>query len=320
MDLTEVARRRGISKQTASQIILDAEFLSLHPERCENCKTEKDVRETREKFQRALDQDEENRKLGGLPKSWEIRQDDFNVWAPAYTGPPFNFLHIDLPWGVGQDKFGQKSRTDEVYDDSPEVFELLCDTLQANFGRLVHEKAHGVFWFPIKWHQAILDRLMRMGWDDVNPVPFVWAKPSAGIIPRSRTETSPPRDLRQCYETAFICARGDIGLEPVRNWYPGDPPKDREHQSQKNEEMLEHLLRAFVDENTRLLDPTCGSGVAIRVAKRLKVRYALGLEISEQSSLLAQAALAKVKPGETLLKVNGTLEDLGAPVLKEEVG
>ena len=74
--------------------------------------------------------------------------------------------------------------------------------------------------------------------------------------------------------------------------------------------MMQHLLGAFVDEDTRLLDPTCGSGVAIRVAKRLKAAHALGLEKSEQNALLARAALGKVKRGE-LLKVNGTLEDLG---------
>jgi DNA modification methylase len=144
-----------------------------------------------------------------------------------------------------------------------------------------------------------------MGWP--NPIPFAWVKLSAGIIPR------PGRDLRQSWEPLFICERGgDRKVVGRCNWYAGDPPRgtEREHQSPKNEAMMQYLLSAFVTEDTRLLDPTCGSGVAIRVAKRLKAAYALGLEISDQSSLLARAALKKVKRGELLeVKENSTPED-----------
>ena len=59
-------------------------------------------------------------------------------------------------------------------------------------------------------------------------------------------------------------------------------PVDRFHQSQKNEAMMEHLLSAFVTNSTRLLDPTCGSGVAIKIAKRLGAHSALGLELDEE--------------------------------------
>ena len=85
------------------------------------------------------------------------------------------------------------------------------------------------------------------------------------------------------------------------------------HQSEKSEKMMQYLLSALsarMDERIRLFDPTCGSGVAIRAARRLKAVSALGLEISEHNTLLARAALEKVKPGE-LLEVNDTLEDLG---------
>jgi len=42
--------------------------------------------------------------------------------------------------------------------------------------------------------------------------------------------------------------------------------------------------------------------VAIRVAKRLKAEYALGLEISEHSALLARAKLGKMKERSELLE------------------
>ena len=49
-----------------------------------------------------------------------ILTEDFNAWAPAYHGPRFNFLHVDFPWGVGADKFGQSSApVHGDYDDRP---------------------------------------------------------------------------------------------------------------------------------------------------------------------------------------------------------
>ena len=80
-------------------------------------------------------------------------------------------------------------------------------------------------------------------------------------------------------------------LSTKRNWFEGDPPDDRFHQSQKNEKMMEHLLTAFVTDSTRFLDPTCGSGVAIKIARRLGAHSALGLEFDRDSAVLAQAAL-----------------------------
>jgi hypothetical protein len=300
----EAAELLGIRPQYLSNTLADAQFYRSYPEKVKHCKTQDDVKKVREKHERAWRQEEDER-LWGRAKTYEIVHADFNVWAPAYSGPLFNLGYIDFPYGIGQDKFGQKSRTDETYEDRPEVANQLWATLETYQDRLFSKDAHLIVSFSMTQYQALKDRLERMGWE-VNATPFAWVKPSAGIIPR------PGRDLRQCWEPIFICARGDRKVEGKRNWYPGDPPRGeaREHQSEKNEEMMQHLLSAFVTEDTRLLDPTCGSGVAIRVAKRLKAAYALGLEISEQNALRARAGIEKVKLGEPL-KVNCTLEDLG---------
>jgi hypothetical protein len=296
----------GITPQYLSNTIRDAEFARFHPEKVVNCKTQDDIKDAREKYDKALRQGEQERIFGAnLDKNYVIQTANFNLWAPIYSGPLFNLGYVDFPYGIGQDDFGQKSRTDETYEDSPEVAEQLWATLETYQDRLFSKDAQLLVSFSMTQYQAIKDRLERMGWE-VNPHPFAWTKPSAGIIPR------PGRDLRQCWEPIFICARGDRKVEGKRNWYPGDPPRGdaREHQSPKNEVMMQHLLSAFVTEDTRLLDPTCGSGVAIRVAERLRAAYALGLEISEQGSLLARAALKKVKRGELLeVRENFTPED-----------
>jgi DNA modification methylase len=42
--------------------------------------------------------------------------------------------------------------------------------------------------------------------------------------------------------------------------------------------MLCKFFPMFVDENTLMLDPTCGSGTSLRAAKSLGASYVLGIE------------------------------------------
>jgi DNA modification methylase len=46
--------------------------------------------------------------------------------------------------------------------------------------------------------------------------------------------------------------------------------------------MLAHFLEMVVDPTTRILDPTCGSGTALRVAKNLGAALGLGFDVQEQ--------------------------------------
>ena len=49
---------------------------------------------------------------------------DFLEWAPAYTGPRFNFLHCDFPYGIDTDKRNMGSAIDVhgCYGDSFENY------------------------------------------------------------------------------------------------------------------------------------------------------------------------------------------------------
>jgi DNA modification methylase len=57
-------------------------------------------------------------------------------------------------------------------------------------------------------------------------------------------------------------------------------------------DMLIHFFRMAVDEHTTLLDPTCGSGNAIRAAKALRAKLTLGLEINDEFARRANLALS----------------------------
>jgi len=59
--------------------------------------------------------------------------------------------------------------------------------------------------------------------------------------------------------------------------------------------MLKHFLEMLVDETTTVLDPTCGSGMALRVAEELGARRVLGLEIDPSHADTALKAFYRAR-------------------------
>ena len=84
------------------------------------------------------------------------------------------------------------------------------------------------------------------------------------------------------YETCFF---GSLGKRPIANsvWnYFMCPMDHKDHMSTKPEPMLRHFFRIFADENTYMLDPTCGSGTALRAPEAHKAAYVLGVESQKE--------------------------------------
>jgi DNA modification methylase len=50
--------------------------------------------------------------------------------------------------------------------------------------------------------------------------------------------------------------------------------------SEKPMPVLEHFFRMIIDETSLVLDPTCGSGNAIKAAEAAGANWATGLELS----------------------------------------
>lgn len=141
-----------------------------------------------------------------------------------------------------------------------------------------------MFWFSMKFYEKTREILMKQGWQ-VGIHPLVWGKSdNTGIIPDARMGP------RQIYETAFHCIRGKRPIaRAVANLYWGPAPKTI-HMSEKPVAMLEHFFRMYVDESTRLLDPTCGSGNALKAALRHGAPYVRGIERDENFYGAAVAA------------------------------
>jgi ParB family chromosome partitioning protein len=228
--------------------------------------------------------------IAGIEKRPErhipLIHDDFISWSQAYDGVKFNLLHCDFPYGINYtDSSRMNSDTVSIgneYDDSPEVYIHLLDALARSMKNVVAESAHMIFWFSMHNYGSTRNLLFEMGWT-VNPFPLIWHKSdNAGVLP------DPSRGPRRTYETAFFCVRGDRKIvSAVANSFAGPTTKNI-HITEKPVDMLHHFMRMVVDEYSVVLDPTCGSANAIKVAQRLGAAGTLGIEIDEDSFNLAK--------------------------------
>ena len=198
---------------------------------------------------------------------------DFHEWQERYTGPKFNLIHCDFPYGIGMDKSDQGGGGSHgYYEDSLDTYTDLLIRLDSAMDNVIDESAHLVFWFSMKYYVDTLEALRGMGWK-VDDFPLVWHRSdNAGIIPDSN------RGPRRTYETAFFGSRGDRKIvRGVANSFGYPTVRDR-HMSEKPQPVIEHFFRMLVDEHTSLFDPTCGSASAIRAGKALGATRMLGLE------------------------------------------
>jgi hypothetical protein len=199
---------------------------------------------------------------------------DFGAWLETYEGPKFNLLHCDFPYGVGMDKSDQGSgKSFGTYSDSPDDYWTCLDLLQRAMASVVEESSHLLFWFSLDFYHETKARLESMGWS-VNPFPLVWWKSdNVGILPDAQ------RGPRRVYETCLLATIGDRKIvRPVSNLF-GNPGGDKQiHMNEKPIAMLKYFMGMVCDEYSVVLDPTAGSGNALKAATALGSRHVLGLE------------------------------------------
>lgn len=210
----------------------------------------------------------------GIPTpTTPILNTDFTEWVEDYSGLPFNLIHCDFPYGIDADKFNQSAGAElGTYRDDFDTYARLIETLKANREKLLGESGHIIFWFSMAHYDYTLRSLREHFW--VDRYPLIWHKSdNKGTLP------DPQRGPRRVYEVAFLCSFGDRKIiSPVSNVFSGPTLRTAGHMSEKSTDMLQHFFRMVVDEHTRLLDPTCGSGSALRAADKLGAASVLGLE------------------------------------------
>ena len=120
----------------------------------------------------------------------------------------------------------------------------------------------------------------------IDPFPLVWMKDdNMGLLP------DPKRGPRRIYETCLFGARGDRKIVSAVSNAIAEATDRSQHMSTKPEAVLRYFFGMFVDENSVVLDPTCGSGSALRAAEGLGAAHVLGVEIDEKFAERANVAL-----------------------------
>jgi ParB/RepB/Spo0J family partition protein len=235
---------------------------------------------------------------------------DFHKWAKVYDGPKFSLIHCDFPYGnyKGGDSMGSLSTTEveEFYDNTESVYWNLLTTLTDNLDRLMSYSAHLMFWFNMNFYTETVAKLRKVGLY-VHDHPLVWHKTGGpggiGVVPGNAV-THP----RRTYDTALLAVRGSRPLaKPGHNSYAAPTVGNKIHPSQKPEPMLRVFLSMLVDETTTMLDPTCGSGAALRAAEDLGAKAVLGLELEAE---YAKTANIKTLQARVLRQAGAIRKDL----------
>jgi hypothetical protein len=200
---------------------------------------------------------------------------DFCEWVQTYTGPKFNFFHCDFPYGIRTNERGMGSAIavhDGGYDDSPETYWTLLKALCDNLDRICEDSAHIMFWFSMHYYAETLAFFKEHSDFQINPFPLIWVKPGSGL------PGDYMREPRHIYETCLFGSRGGRVLVASGVNAHSAPTDTSDHPTAKPYDMLRKFFPMFVNENTKMLDPTCGSGTALRAAKSLGAEYVLGIE------------------------------------------
>lgn len=211
-----------------------------------------------------------------------IINQSFLDWAPSYEGPKFNLLHCDFPYGIGvfsgpQGREGGNLAANQGiagYADKREDFFTLLEGFCENLFKFCSFSAHVMFWYSEE-NGDEMRRIFKLKAPDIHFIkhPLIWFKSdNSGIASDVR------RRPRHTYETCLFGTVGERHIVQVKaDCYPAPTDKTL-HASAKSEPMLRHFMSMLVDESTALLDPTCGSGSALRAAESLGASRVFGIE------------------------------------------
>lgn len=212
----------------------------------------------------------------------------FLDWAPAYRGKKFNLIHCDFPYGINLFTGAKFTPQQEgSYEDSKDVYFALLECFVQNLDNFCSLSAHLIFWYS-REHEDATRSIFRTHAPSFEIVrdPLIWGKTdNAGIAKDMR------RDPRHTYENALFSYRGKrMTVTQKSDFYPG--PTDRTlHPSAKPIPMLKHFFAMCVDENTEMLDPTCGAGSSLCAADALGALRVFGMDKDAEHAETAQIQL-----------------------------
>ena len=159
--------------------------------------------------------------------------------------------------------------------------------------------SHIMFWYSDKLKEKTLSIFKalcpQLTW---TVFPLIWINPTAPGSPLTTVILLAISTRQPCSEASE--ARPLVQVKADAYSAQSDP---RLHPSCKPESVLRHFFSMLVDKNTRLLDPTCGSGSALRAAESLQAQAVVGLESDFEYCETARKTLKDSRTLRELLNV-----------------
>jgi hypothetical protein len=182
---------------------------------------------------------------------------DFTKWIIFYSGPKFNFIHCDFP-------------------QSPSNFWPICNCFFGNLPKIISENAHILFWLDMNYFSEVQETIVKYKSLSYLTNPLIWNKSDTKP---NQIFGNPPRNT---YEAALVISHNSRNfLKPIQNIYSTPRASQPICPNQKSQPMLKYFFQNFIDENTNVFDPTCGSASALLAAEELNAKSILGLELSK---------------------------------------
>lgn len=196
------------------------------------------------------------------------------AWMQAYSGPLFDVILTDPPYGMGADQFGDsggRAAGAHDYEDTYEKWKALMPRFAKESYKVAKPQSHLYAFCDFDRFHELKGFLEECGWNCFR-TPLVWVNPLKTRTPW--VDFGPQRK----YEL-FIYAHK--GRRPVTKIFPDvvSYPSDDNlgHSAQKPVALFVDILKRSVAPGNLVLDPFAGTGTIFPAAHELKCK-AVGIE------------------------------------------
>ena len=218
----------------------------------------------------------------------------------SYTGPGFDVILTDPPYGMGAQDFGDSSgrmaAITHKYDDSYESWKKLMEAFCPLSFKITKPQAHAYLFCDIDNFHELKTMMQAAGWY-VFRTPFTYFKINSGRVPL------PDRGPRRQSEWLLYAIKGD---KPVTHIYSdvisASGNNDTTHGAQKPVSLFQNLLQRSIRPGDSVFDGFAGSGTIFPAAHLCKVK-ATACELSQEYFAIAQRRLAAIDTAGDLLNV-----------------
>jgi len=242
---------------------------------------------------------EEVKKQVITPKNYQFFcMDSFRipVLKPEWKGE-FDLFLTDPPYGINVVEKSHIDRTHTKFDDNKDKMttEFCAEILKlADF--LLSDRGILIVFCSIEQFMSYRFLANEFGFEYHYPKPLIWINKSTGIPYNKYCPSS-------CYEFMFFAKRNPD--TEIYNINPPDwfniktiPSGQRNHPTEKPEELFFVLLQNFALPSFKVIDPFCGTGGSIRACMSHGLPRAVGVDNEQDFITKAKELLAKKLPKE----------------------